>query len=196
MCVPISRLAECILETRRDIDESKLLAPIVGHVGDGNFHLSFILDQDDADELRRAEASLAAARTVLRHAERELARGDRLLAQKTLSTQAHDDLRHAVDRARDEVALAVVARDTAKRNLADTRISAPFGGTVDSIAVDVGDFVAPGTPVATLVDLPVLPCVIWGSICWAVGRRRAAIEAGQARVAPRASGRPPSVAAR
>ncbi|MGI9335872.1 MAG: FAD-binding oxidoreductase [Gammaproteobacteria bacterium] len=56
VCVPISRLAECMLETRADVDESKLLSPIVGHVGDGNFHLSFILDPDDKDELARAEA--------------------------------------------------------------------------------------------------------------------------------------------
>jgi len=104
-------------------------------------------------ERRRAEASLASARTVLRHAERELARGDRLLREKAISTQRHDDLGHAVDRARDEFTLAEVTRDTAKRNLADTRIAAPFAGTVDSVSVDVGDFVAPGTPVATLVDL-------------------------------------------
>ena len=56
VCVPISRLAECILQTRQDVDKSGLLAPIVGHVGDGNFHLAFILDPDDQDELARAEA--------------------------------------------------------------------------------------------------------------------------------------------
>ena len=56
VCVPISRLAECILETKRDIEESKLLAPIVGHVGDGNFHLCFIIDPDDADEMARTQA--------------------------------------------------------------------------------------------------------------------------------------------
>lgn len=55
-CVPISRLAECILETRRDIDESDLVAPIVGHVGDGNFHVSVVLDPDDPAERERAEA--------------------------------------------------------------------------------------------------------------------------------------------
>ena len=55
VCVPISNLAECIMETRADIDASGLLAPIVGHVGDGNFHLTFILDPDDAQELARAE---------------------------------------------------------------------------------------------------------------------------------------------
>ncbi len=56
VCVPISKLAECILETKRDIQESKLLAPIVGHVGDGNFHLCFIIDPDDADEMARTQA--------------------------------------------------------------------------------------------------------------------------------------------
>ncbi len=55
VCVPISRLAECILEARKDVDEQGLLAPIVGHVGDGNFHLCFILDPDNADEMRRVE---------------------------------------------------------------------------------------------------------------------------------------------
>jgi D-lactate dehydrogenase (cytochrome) len=56
VCVPISRLAECILETKRDIEASKLLAPIVGHVGDGNFHVCFIIDPDDAEEMAESEA--------------------------------------------------------------------------------------------------------------------------------------------
>ena len=54
--VPISRLAECILEAKRDIEESGLLAPIVGHAGDGNFHVCFIIDPDDAEEMARSEA--------------------------------------------------------------------------------------------------------------------------------------------
>jgi D-lactate dehydrogenase (cytochrome) len=54
VCVPISRLADCILETKRDLNESSLLAPIVGHVGDGNFHLCFIIDPDDPAEMKRA----------------------------------------------------------------------------------------------------------------------------------------------
>ena len=103
--------------------------------------------------LRHAEASLSAARTVLRHAERELGRGDRLIGRKAISSQQYDDLRLAVDRARDEQALAEVARDTARRDLSDARIESPFAGTVDSIAVDMGDFVTPGTPVAIVVDL-------------------------------------------
>ena len=55
VCVPISRLAECVTETERDIKENGLFGPIVGHVGDGNFHASICLDPADADELRRAE---------------------------------------------------------------------------------------------------------------------------------------------
>ncbi len=54
VCVPISRLAECLLETRRDVDAQELLAPIVGHVGDGNFHLTFVIDPDDEEEMARA----------------------------------------------------------------------------------------------------------------------------------------------
>ena len=56
VCVPISRLAECVTETQRDIEASRILAPIVGHVGDGNFHLTMLVDMDDRDELKRAEA--------------------------------------------------------------------------------------------------------------------------------------------
>lgn len=56
VCVPISRLTECILETKRDIEENGLLAPLVGHVGDGNFHLVYLLNEDDEEEYRRASA--------------------------------------------------------------------------------------------------------------------------------------------
>ena len=58
VCVPISRLAECVVETKRDIDESHLVAPIVGHVGDGNFHCVVLLMMDDQDEIARAEGFL------------------------------------------------------------------------------------------------------------------------------------------
>lgn len=54
VCVPISRLAECILETRKDIDECGIITPIVGHVGDGNFHLVFVVDPDNPGEMEKA----------------------------------------------------------------------------------------------------------------------------------------------
>ncbi len=56
VCVPISRLAECVEATKRDLDESGLLGPIVGHVGDGNFHVLPLIDMDDPDEIRRGQA--------------------------------------------------------------------------------------------------------------------------------------------
>lgn len=57
VCVPISRLADCILETRRDLDASGLLGPIVGHVGDGNFHVIMLVNPDDPGEMARAHAA-------------------------------------------------------------------------------------------------------------------------------------------
>jgi D-lactate dehydrogenase (cytochrome) len=56
ICVPISRLAQCVVETQRDIADSQLLAPILGHVGDGNFHLTLLVDLADAGEVARAKA--------------------------------------------------------------------------------------------------------------------------------------------
>jgi D-lactate dehydrogenase (cytochrome) len=56
VCVPISRLAECVEETQRDIAEMGLLAPIVGHVGDGNFHCLPLVDTDDPKEVATVQA--------------------------------------------------------------------------------------------------------------------------------------------
>jgi D-lactate dehydrogenase (cytochrome) len=50
ICVPISHLAECILETQADITAANVVAPLVGHAGDGNFHLIIMLDPDDRQE--------------------------------------------------------------------------------------------------------------------------------------------------
>lgn len=58
VCVPISRLAECVTETQRDAQETGLLAPLVGHVGDGNFHLSLLIDVDSPDEVKTAKEFL------------------------------------------------------------------------------------------------------------------------------------------
>jgi len=55
-CVPISRLADCILETKIDVEKSGLTAPILGHVGDGNFHLVVLFDGADPAQRERAEA--------------------------------------------------------------------------------------------------------------------------------------------
>ena len=54
VCVPISELTRVLLETRKDIDDSGILAPIVSHAGDGNFHLVFLVDTDNPEEMARA----------------------------------------------------------------------------------------------------------------------------------------------
>lgn len=59
VCVPISRLSECILETQDDLRRSKIIAPLVGHAGDGNFHLIFMVDTGDAQEMERVKAANA-----------------------------------------------------------------------------------------------------------------------------------------
>jgi D-lactate dehydrogenase (cytochrome) len=64
VCVPISRLADCIVETQKDLESTHLPAPIVGHVGDGNFHLSFVLDPTKPEEI--AEANRINDRLVAR----------------------------------------------------------------------------------------------------------------------------------
>ena len=56
VCVPVSRLAECLVATKRDIEQSGLIAPIVGHVGDGNFHTLILVDPAAPDEIARAQA--------------------------------------------------------------------------------------------------------------------------------------------
>ena len=55
VCVPISALADCVEATQADIADRGLVAPIVGHVGDGNFHTCVLVDPNDADDVARAE---------------------------------------------------------------------------------------------------------------------------------------------
>jgi D-lactate dehydrogenase (cytochrome) len=69
ICVPISKLAQAIEDTRVDLQEAGVPGPILGHVGDGNFHAVLLVDESKPDELARAKG--AAARMV----ERSLALG-------------------------------------------------------------------------------------------------------------------------
>jgi D-lactate dehydrogenase (cytochrome) len=55
VCVPISSLTKCILDTKKDLESSSIIAPIVGHVGDGNFHLILLLDPENQDEVKEAK---------------------------------------------------------------------------------------------------------------------------------------------
>jgi len=69
VCVPISRLAECIRLTKSDLETASIPAPILGHVGDGNFHVVFVIDPNRPEEQREA------ARLNARLIERALAMG-------------------------------------------------------------------------------------------------------------------------
>ena len=54
--MPISRLAECVTETQRDLEENNIYGPIIGHVGDGNFHVVLFCDRSDANEVKSVKA--------------------------------------------------------------------------------------------------------------------------------------------
>ena len=56
VCVPISRLAECVVETTKDIDRASMPIPLFGHVGDGNFHLVILIDPQNQAEIEEAKA--------------------------------------------------------------------------------------------------------------------------------------------
>lgn len=53
VCVPISKLVECILESQKDLKENNIVAPMVGHVGDGNFHLLMLCDPENIKEMKK-----------------------------------------------------------------------------------------------------------------------------------------------
>ena len=59
VCVPISKLSECIVETQEDLGREGIVAPLVGHAGDGNFHLIFMVDTGDASEMKAVKAANA-----------------------------------------------------------------------------------------------------------------------------------------
>ena len=56
VCVPISRLAECIVETTKDIEKASMPIPLFGHVGDGNFHLVILIDPASKQDMEEAKA--------------------------------------------------------------------------------------------------------------------------------------------
>ena len=55
-CVPISRLADCLLDSIAEAEASGVPYYVLGHVGDGNFHFGYLIDPESAEDWRRAEA--------------------------------------------------------------------------------------------------------------------------------------------
>jgi D-lactate dehydrogenase (cytochrome) len=56
VCVPISRLSECVVKTQEDMAAHEIFGPIIGHVGDGNFHVQLFCDVADKAEVERCQA--------------------------------------------------------------------------------------------------------------------------------------------
>ncbi|XP_075571497.1 putative D-lactate dehydrogenase, mitochondrial isoform X2 [Pelecanus crispus] len=99
VCVPISRLPDVVVETKRDLQDSGLTGPMVGHVGDGNFHCLLIFDAQDPAEARRVHAfaqrlgrrALAAGGTCT--GEHGVGLGKRALLLEELGQEGLDTLR-------------------------------------------------------------------------------------------------------
>ncbi len=102
--------------------------------------------------LRQAEAMAAAARVELQHASHEFRRSERLLQSNVVSQDTVDDLRFGEASARARLQAALVEVATAKRELQDAKVAAPFTGQVEAVHVQVGDYVNPGQPVVTQTD--------------------------------------------
>jgi RND family efflux transporter MFP subunit len=99
-----------------------------------------------------AQANLKARSVDVAEAQRELRRGDELRRKGALSEGQLDALRFATERAESARDLAAAARRRAQVVLDDAVVRAPFAGTVERVDVQVGDYLAPGTPVATVAD--------------------------------------------
>ncbi len=102
--------------------------------------------------LTQAEQDAASRRVDLAKARHDFTRGKELYAKAAISQDRLDELQFNVDRANANAnaAAAVVAERQAR--LSDAVIKAPFAGTVTDVRVHIGDYVSPGTPVATLVN--------------------------------------------
>ena len=100
----------------------------------------------------RAEASLEARRVELVDATRNLERGQQLAQSGAISDRELDALSLVSDRARAALQVGEAALRDAAKNLEDTRVLAPFDGRVEVVSVQVGDFLAPGRNVASVID--------------------------------------------
>ena len=105
VCVPISRLADVILATKEDVQKEQLTAPLVGHVGDGNFHMTIMVKPDDPQYLERVEAindrmierALAAGGTCTGEHGIGLGKMKFLRAEHGESVQLMQDIKQALD---------------------------------------------------------------------------------------------------
>lgn len=104
-CVPISRLAECVSQTIDDINERGMTGPVVGHVGDGNFHVLLLVDTDDKTEVSHAKEIIS--RLAMRAIEMDgTCTGEHGIGQGKRAYMAHEHkgavdvmkaIKHAID---------------------------------------------------------------------------------------------------
>lgn len=104
-------------------------------------------------QVRQADATLTARQSDREQAERERLRSDQLRQRESLSVAAYDRTAHQASSAAAAEDIAVLGKRAAADLLRDAKITAPFAGTIADFHVELGEFVGPGTPVVTLVDL-------------------------------------------
>ncbi len=136
------------------------LNPLEGdHVEKGEV-VCRIEDTDLKNLLRKARADLEHARADLQNADLTLKRNSHLFAQGVVSTKQYDDSRIQFAQAKAAVASAQANLSYYTDQLADTRIRSPIDGVVVSKALEVGEWVTPGTPILTVDDLS----TIWARV--------------------------------
>jgi len=119
-----------------------------------------IEDIDIRNELRKAEADLLQAQANMMNAKRTIDRDERLFAQHVIAAKDRDDARTAYDQAVASVASNKANVDFFKDQLKDTAIVSPVDGVVVNKALEVGEWVTPGTPILTVDDLT----TIWARV--------------------------------
>ncbi len=119
-----------------------------------------IEDIDIRNQLRKAEADLLQAQANMMNAKRTLDRDERLYAQKVIAVKDRDDAQTAYDQAVASVASNKANVDFFKDQLTDTAIVSPVDGVVVNKALEVGEWVTPGTPILTVDDLT----TIWARV--------------------------------
>ncbi|MGC1342727.1 MAG: efflux RND transporter periplasmic adaptor subunit [Candidatus Binataceae bacterium] len=119
-----------------------------------------IEDIDLRNQLAQARASLEKAQADLAQARRDSARDDKLFAEHIIPAKDHDDAKTAVDQDLAAVSNARANVDFYQDQLRDTKILAPVDGVIVSKALEVGEWVTPGTPILTVDDLS----TIWARV--------------------------------
>ncbi|MFZ0659866.1 MAG: efflux RND transporter periplasmic adaptor subunit [Candidatus Binataceae bacterium] len=119
-----------------------------------------IEDIDLRNQLAQARASLEKAQADLAQARRDSARDDKLFAEHIIPAKDHDDSKTAVDQDLAAVSNARANVDFYQDQLRDTKILAPVDGVIVSKALEVGEWVTPGTPILTVDDLS----TIWARV--------------------------------